>query len=362
MDDVRFFDRAGPFALEEIAGWIGATATAGTDRQQPIEDVAPLTLAGPSQISFFDNPKYQRDLAATGAGACLVAKRNLDRVPAGTAALVVSEPARAFNEVVRRFYPDATRPGAIWDEAPAGSGVHPSAHLEDGVFVEPGAIVGMEAHIGRGTRIQAGAVVGRRVRIGRDCTIGPGVSVLHALLGDRVIVHPGVRIGQDGFGYAMGPSGHAKIPQIGRVIIQNDVEIGANTTIDRGALRDTTIGEGTKIDNMVQIGHNVVVGRHCVIVSQVAIAGSATLGDFVAIGGQAGIMNHVTIGDYAQVATLSAVREDLPPKGRYGGVPARPAREWLKETAALQKVAQEYMAARKRDKGTQEDGRERESE
>jgi UDP-3-O-[3-hydroxymyristoyl] glucosamine N-acyltransferase len=186
--------------------------------------------------------------------------------------------------------------------------------------------------------------------------------VLHALIGDRVILHPGVRIGQDGFGYAMGPEGHAKIPQIGRVILQNDVEIGANTTIDRGALRDTTIGEGTKIDNMVQIGHNVVVGRHCVIVSQVAIAGSATLGDFVAIGGQAGIMNHVTIGDYAQVATLSAVREDLAPKGRYGGVPARPARDWLKETAALHKIARDFIEGRKRDKGTEEDGRERESE
>jgi UDP-3-O-[3-hydroxymyristoyl] glucosamine N-acyltransferase len=150
------------------------------------------------------------------------------------------------------------------------------------------------------------------------------------------------------------------VPQIGRVIIQDNVEIGANSTIDRGALRDTVIGEGTKIDNMVQIGHNVVVGRHCVIVSQVGIAGSATLGDFVAIGGQAGIMNHVTVGDGAQVATLSAVKEDLAPGGRYGGVPARPAREWLKEVAALQKLARDYIAERRAPERAGGNGHERE--
>lgn len=361
MDDVRFFDRAGPFALGEIAGWIGAEIATGSEATR-VDDVATLTLAGPGQISFFDNPKYERDFAATGAGACLVSKRHVDGVPDSAAALVVGDPGRAFNEVMRRFYPDALKPASVWDDAPAGNGIHPTATIEAGAVIEPGSIVGVEARIGAGTRVLAGSVVGRRVQIGRNCSIGPAASVIHALIGDRVILHPGVRIGQDGFGYAMGPTGHAKIPQIGRVIIQDDVEIGANTAVDRGALRDTTIGEGTKIDNMVQIGHNVVVGRHCVIVSQVAIAGSATLGDFVAIGGQAGIMNHVTIGDFAQVATLSAVRNDLAPKGRYGGVPARPAREWLKETAALQKVAQDYISGRRRNKGTDEDGREREPE
>jgi len=359
MDDVRFFDRAGPFTLGEIAGWIGAEIARGSEALR-IDDVGTLTLAGPGHISFYDNPKYERDFTATGASAILVAKRNSDRVPDSAAALVVGDPGRSFNEIVRRYYPDALRPSPIWDDAPAGNGIHPTATIEDGAIVEPGAIVGMHARIGRGTRILSGCVIGQRVQIGRDCSIGPSVSVTHSLIGDRVILHPGVRIGQDGFGYAMGPAGHAKIPQIGRVIVQDDVEIGANTTVDRGALRDTTIGEGTKIDNMVQIGHNVVVGRHCVIVSQVAIAGSATLGDFVAIGGQAGIMNHVTIGDFAQVATLSAVRDDLPPKGRYGGVPARPAREWLKQTAALQKVAQDYMSGRRREKGTDENVRKRE--
>lgn len=359
MNDVRFFDRAGPFPLRDIAGWVGAELAPG-DGGTVIDDVAVLTLAGPGQISFFDNPKYGVDLAATGATACIVTRRNADKVPATSVALVVANPGAAFNEVVRRYYPDALRPVAVWDDAPPGNGVHSTATIEPGAVVEPGAIVGVEAHIGRGTRILAGSVIGRRVRIGRDCSIGPRASVLHALVGDRVIVHPGVSIGQDGFGFAMGAEGHAKIPQIGRVVIQDDVEIGANTAIDRGALRDTVIGEGTKIDNMVQIGHNVLIGRHCVIVAQVAIAGSASLGDFVAIGGQAGIMNHVTIGDGAQVATLSAVRENLAPNGRYGGVPARPAREWLKETAALQKIAREYLSERSTTGGADEDGRERE--
>ena len=158
------------------------------------------------------------------------------------------------------------------------------------------------------------------MRIGRDCSIGATVTVSHALIGDRVIIHPGVRIGQDGFGFAMGPQGHLKVPQIGRVIIQDDVEIGANSTIDRGANRDTVIGEGTKIDNLVQIAHNVVIGRHCVIVAQVGISGSTTLGDFVALGGQVGVTGHLRIGAGAQIAATSGVMSDVPPGARWGGI------------------------------------------
>lgn len=358
MDDVHFFDCAGPFSLAEIAGWVGGDVEPGHSGRM-IADVSALILAGPEQISFYDNPKYATDLAATGAAACLVGRRNAAAVPESVAAVVVGDPSRAFNEVVRRFYPDALRPAPVWDDAPHGNGIHPTAVVETGAIVEPGAIIGVEAHVGRGTRILAGTVVGRRVRVGRDCSIGPRASLQHCLIGDRVTIHAGVSIGQDGFGFAMGPSGHAKIPQIGRAVIQDDVEIGANCAIDRGALRDTIIGEGTKIDNLVQIGHNVVVGRHCVIVAQVGIAGSATLGDFVAIGGQAGVMPHVVVGDFAQVATLSAVKDDLAPKGRYGGVPARPAREWLKEVAALQRVARRELARQRPTEEADQNGRER---
>ncbi len=177
------------------------------------------------------------------------------------------------------------------------------------------------------------------MRIGRDCAVGAGTSISHALVGDRVIIHPGCRIGQDGFGFLMGAAGHLKVPQIGRVIIQDDVEIGAGTTIDRGAIRDTMIGEGTKIDNLVQIGHNVVIGRHCVLVAQTGISGSSTLEDFVALGARVGVTNHVTIGEGAQIAAISIVAGDVPPGARWGGTPAKPVKQWFREVKMLEHLA-----------------------
>jgi UDP-3-O-[3-hydroxymyristoyl] glucosamine N-acyltransferase len=191
-------------------------------------------------------------------------------VPPSTIALVVPQPYRVFALVLARLFPFAMRPGSGFGATGVspGSFIHPTARLEHGVTVDPGAVVGPHAEVGSGTVLGAHAVIGPDVKVGRDCSIGPNVTVSHALLGNRVILHPGVRIGQDGFGFAMSAKGHAKVAQIGRVIIQDDVEIGANTTVDRGASRDTIIGEGTKIDNLVQVGHNVVIGRHCIIVAQ----------------------------------------------------------------------------------------------
>ena len=206
--------------------------------------------------------------------------------------------------------------------------------------IDPGAVIGPQAEIGSGTLIAANAVIGPGVRIGRDCAVGAGTSITHALVGDRVIIHAGCRIGQDGFGFLMGAGGHLKVPQIGRVIIQDDVEIGAGTTIDRGAIRDTVIGEGTKIDNLVQIGHNVVIGRHCVIVAQTGISGSSTLEDFVALGARVGVTNHVTIGEGAQIAAISIVGGDVPPGARWGGTPAKPVKQWLREVKVLERLAQ----------------------
>ena len=219
----------------------------------------------------------------------MVAPKFAAQAPSNMACLVTPEPYHGFAKVLALFYPDAMKPmKAVRVGITIDQPIDPSAVLEEGVIVEPGAVIGPEASIGAGTIIAAGTIIGYRVHVGRDCYIGPNATITNALVGNRVIIHAGVSIGQDGFGFAMGPRGHLKVPQIGRVVIQDDVEIGANTSIDRGALRDTIVGEGTKIDNLVQIGHNVVIGRHCVIVAQTGISGSSELGDFVVLGGQVG--------------------------------------------------------------------------
>ncbi len=340
MSEPRFYNDPAPVTLAQVAEWAGAELVRGAPEQELI-GVAPLEEARAGTLVFFDNTAYLKQLTETRAAACLVGKRFKDKVPDGVAVLVCADAYRSWAMVLAQLYPDAMVPGrsgagSISDRA----AVSADAHLEEGVTVEAGAVIGAGAEIGSGTLVRANAVIGDGVRIGRNCVIGPNSTVQHAILGNRVYLHPGVCCGQDGFGYAMGPGGHLKVPQIGRVVIQDDVEIGANTTIDRGANRDTVVGEGTKIDNQVQIGHNVVIGRHCVLVSQVGLSGSCTLEDFVAIGGQTGVRGHVTIGMGAQIAAVSVVGTDLEPGGRYGGAPAKPVKQWFREVAAVRKLAE----------------------
>jgi UDP-3-O-[3-hydroxymyristoyl] glucosamine N-acyltransferase len=341
MTEPLYFKSAKSLTIAEIAALTGAEAGPQAPPERRISNVAPLDVATPRDLAFLDNPRYADQIGSTRAGACLVAPRFVAAAPPHLAVLSVRNPYRAFVTVARALFPQALRPSSLFaaEGISPGTSVHAAARLESGVVLDPGVVVGPGAEIGTGTVVGANAVVGPGVRIGRDCSIGTGASLMNALVGDRVIIHPGVRIGQDGFGYIMGPSGHVKVPQIGRVIIQDDVEIGAGTTIDRGGTRDTVIGEGTKIDNLVQIGHNVSIGRHCVIVAQAGISGSVMLEDFVVLGARVGVNNHVTIGEGAQIAGTSIVHGDVPAGARWGGTPAKPAKQWFREMKTLERLA-----------------------
>jgi UDP-3-O-[3-hydroxymyristoyl] glucosamine N-acyltransferase len=340
MMHAGFFQRVGPFPLWFIAEKIGAKLVDPNDGSSVIEDVRSLRDAGAAHLAFFENRKYVSQLTATKARACVLAAAYAVRVPGGTAALSSPAPYEAFARAMSLFYPDALRSKAINAAADRnGRLVHPSAQIGEGAVIEPGAMIGKDAVIGPRTIIAAGAVVGFRVTLGADCYVGAGASVTHAIIGEGVIIHAGARIGQDGFGFAMSAKGHLKVPQIGSVRIGDNVEIGANTTIDRGSLSDTVIGEGTKIDNLVQIAHNVVIGRHCIIVAQSGIAGSTELGDFVVMGAHSGVLGHITVGSGVQIAGAAHVTSDVAAGAKMGGTPAKPFQAWARELAAVKRLA-----------------------
>ena len=336
MDKHRFFPPHEGISLSDLSGLCGAELADESFSSNVVTGIAPLSRAGEGEVTFANSAKSIPDLSKSRASAVFVTKRLASHVPLQVAALIVSAPQSAFARATAALVPSAVKPLRLTTASGVSEKAHvdPSARLEENVTVEPFAVVAAGAEIGAGSVIASGAAIGPGTRIGRECHIGHGATVQHALVGNNVVLHPGVRIGQDGFGYAPGPRGLDKIPQVGRVIIQDHVEIGSGTTIDRGAIDDTVIGEGTKIDNLVQIAHNVRIGRYCVIVAQVGIAGSATLGDGVMIGGAAGVNGHVTIGDGAQIAALSGVAGDVPSGVRWGGQPARPMRGFLLDAAA----------------------------
>jgi len=326
----------------EIAALTRAKLRDGDPLDRRICNIAPLDTADATDISFLDTSKYLGGLAVTRAGACLLAPRFAAAAPPGLVVLETPHPYPAFVAVARALFPAALRPSSLFGTSgrAGGAHVHATARLEAGVTIDPLAVIGPRAEIGAGTLIGAGAVIGPDVRIGRDCAIGAGATIQYALIGDRVLIHPGVRIGQDGFGYLPGANGHQKIPQTRRVIVQDNVEVGANSAIDRGSTRDTVIGEGTKIDNLVQIGHNVAIGRHCLIAAQTGISGSVAVGDFVMMGGQSGVTDNVTIGSGVRMAGQTGVTSDVPSGARWGGTPGQPARNWMREVSALHRLAQ----------------------
>lgn len=332
MADHRFFKRQPPQTLEAIAKIAGGKIVG--DPAAKIEDVAPLDVAGEGQISFLDNIRYKDSFLKSRAAAVIVGEAAAAFAPPGMALIVSPNPYKSYALVAQSFYPDEYPPANI---SPAAH-IDLSAKIGAGCVIEPGAVIKAGAVIGDGCWIEPGAVIGEGVELGAQCRIGANATVSHAVIGMATRLYPGVRIGQDGFGFAIDPAGHVKVPQLGRVIIGDHVEIGANSTVDRGAGPDTEIGSGAWIDNLVQIGHNVKIGRGCVLVAQSGVAGSTVLEDFSVLAAQAGVAGHLRIGKGARIGAKSGVMKDVPAGEEQLGAPAMPVKEFMRQVIALKRL------------------------
>jgi UDP-3-O-[3-hydroxymyristoyl] glucosamine N-acyltransferase len=321
--------------LSELAQWIDGTIVRG-GLDLSLTGMAALDAAGPHDVSFLGNEKYYPQFLETKAAAVIV-PRGVTDGPEGTALVAVDNPTLAFSTVVRHFAETSRN---------FTPGVHPAAHVDpsasfdaEKVRIHPGAVVMARAAIGDGSEIGPNVVVGEDAVIGRNCHLMANATVRErCVLGDRVILQPGAVIGSDGYGYEFSNGRHVKIDQVGIVEVGDDVEIGANTTIDRARFGKTVIGEGTKIDNLVQIGHNCVIGKHCLIVALTGISGSTKLGNYVTVAGQVGTVGHITIGDKATLTARAGVTTSLPGGEIYAGNPAQPFRDEMKLRAFMRRI------------------------
>ena len=345
MTDPRFFPNYGPFTLgdlQKLASFEVAVSLGNGEHEpaneevlaQSVQDVAPLDRAGTHDLSFLDNAKYIETFHQSKAGYCLIRPKQAEGAPSGMVLLLTPDPYRCYALLAQAFYPRKVSEGMIHARAT----VDESAIIGDETHIDVGAVIGRDVEIGEDCIIGANSVIADGVRIGNGTQIGANCTISHALIGNKVIIHRGVHIGQDGFGFALGRGGHVKVPQLGRVLIEDEVEIGSGTCIDRGTGPDTTIGFGTKIDNLVQIGHNVQIGKHAVIVAQVGIAGSSRIGDGAVLAGQVGVAGHLKIGAGARIAAQSGLMTDVPPGASYGGSPALPITEWHRQSIALSRM------------------------
>jgi UDP-3-O-[3-hydroxymyristoyl] glucosamine N-acyltransferase len=343
MIDPRFHEAKGPLSLGRLAE-VAGVALDPVHAGVVIATCGPLDAVGADGLAFCEKPPREGGVS-TRAGACFVRPRDVAALPEGVVALATANPRAAFSKACALLYVLRRHPSG----APA---VHPDARLEDGVHLGPNVVVGPGAEIGAGTTIGAGSVIGPGVAIGRDCEIGHLVSIRCALIGDRVRIASGSIIGDAGFGVAPTADGPVDVPQLGRVILQDDVTLGSLVAVDRGAFGDTVVGLSAKIDNFTQIAHNVTVGRGVVIAAFGGVSGSTTLGDHVMMGGRVGTADHLVIGERAHIAAGSGVLDDVPPGETWGGYPAKPRAAWVREMVALRRLVGAGKAgANKKDGG-----------
>lgn len=342
MADSRFFKYGNPLTLKDLAR-IGNAELANTDdAEKIIKDLATLENAQTDAIAFFHNPKYMENFKNTKAGAVIIRPQDMNVAPKNVALLLSDDPYRSFAFIAQAFYPEEIFP---YIQEDAETSIHPSAVIDPSAQIgkscriDACVVIGANVSIGDYCNISANVVIETGVQMGHHCYVGPNASITHSLVGHYVVIHSGARIGRAGFGFVPGPQRAMRVPQLGRVIIEDCAEIGANTTIDRGSLEDTIIGAGSMIDNLVQLGHNVQIGRGCIIVSQAGISGSTKLGDFVQIGGQAGLTGHLHIGKGAKIAAQSGIMRDIQEDAVVCGAPAVPIRDFHRQTLAIWRMA-----------------------
>ncbi len=332
MPNPRYFLHSGPMALGGLAEITGARLANAADAAITVTGVAPLAQAGEGQITFFADRRYRADFERTMATACFIPDTLVSAVPENVAALITSYPHAAFSKAANAFYREIPF-------ATDGQACDPSAQLAEDVVVSPGCVIGPNVEIGMGTWLGPNVVIGPGVKIGSRCHIGPGASIRCAVLGHDVKVSANASIGEAGFGATGDEGGPIDIPQLGGVVIGNDVTVGANTTIDRGAFDDTVIEDRVKVDNLVQIAHNVRIGAGSVLAAHTGISGSANIGRGVQLAGRAGVADHVNIGDGARIGAASGVMGDVPAGETWAGYPAKPIRQWLRETVILGRMS-----------------------
>ena len=342
MADPKFFPKSKKLTLEQISKLTKITLPKSIDKNRVFLDISTLDTASQDNISFLDNINYINQFKKTKAGACFFKKDFENIAPKNMIPLISTNPYHSFAIIANAFYPmkDIT------------AGVHPKAHIESSVKydntvqIAPGAVVSSDVVIGSNCLIGANTVILSGVVIGDNTIVGANCTITYSIIGSKVKIHNGVRIGQDGFGFAQNENVNLKMPQLGRVLIKDSVEIGSNSSVDRGTWSDTIIGEGTKLDNLVQIGHNVVLGKNCILVAQTGISGSTKIGDNVIIGGQVGIAGHLKIGNNVRIAAKSGVMKNIEDGMTVGGVPSVPINDWHRQTIILKKLIEKRKNAK----------------